>query len=711
MQNQQQGEVSYQNIFKNRDVFLQLQQTIPQTIENLKRAEQTRAMLWMLYQRISQQIEVPAISDFIAQVDCYIDTLLKCLFDVKQVKNTDNIEEEIPVFNSHHINDEESTSESNEDDKFVKNKITLSLKQEVNVFVLEEAMEKTKICIFDVMMDHGQRGLNDNAENERVMEEMIAYFLSANGKLSLLIELLPLIVYFNKNDLMSLPRYDERWRNLYRNSLRYRKLASDAELINRLKVFEKSIYLANSLCYKIYNIENKPLKQFMALVRSAQYFFFNEEARLITVKFQTNPDPKAAILVWDVIEQIKMWEIFVANVIDKIQYHEVIQIDANAYPTITEDMIKSEIESNTIYKRYEQEPVTKRIPQDKDIDTASSNKIQLRVLCAKNLQRRKFGQPLNFPSNNKNLTSTLIEGVKNVFKFSSKLKQNPQQQPKNNENPENEEEEKGNVFYRQPSLKGEREVFDEVIFHIHGGGWISMSSFSHQIYTRRWANLLKDVPIFSIDYKLLPQNKYPAAVADCFQAYCWILFNAEDYYNIKINKIILAGDSAGANMSLGVCLLAHKHGIRQPDGLLLCYPAVNLSTDIYTPSFLTSLFDPIVPHTFLKSCVSMYVSNAEDSKKDPFLSPILFPSEIMKIMPAMRIMVGEDDSLHDDTIRFTEKLVLSGHKNVKTIVYNLMRHGFLNYDYPFGFDSSLAIQDTGIMLAELLDPVNTQVTY
>lgn len=121
-------------------------------------------------------------------------------------------------------------------------------------------MEKTKIFIFDVMMEHGEKGLNSNKENEKIIEEMIAYLLSANGKLSLLIELLPLVVYFNKKDLFSLPRYDDRWRNLYKSSLSFKKLASDSELINKLKVFEKSIYLANSISYKIYNIENKPLK-------------------------------------------------------------------------------------------------------------------------------------------------------------------------------------------------------------------------------------------------------------------------------------------------------------------------------------------------------------------------------------------------------------------------------------------------------------------
>lgn len=148
-------------------------------------------------------------------------------------------------------------------------KHNFELKEDINVFILEEAMEKTKVCIFDIMQEQTYKGLNDNAINEKVIDEMIAYLLSANGKLNLLSELLPLIVFFDKNDIFSLPRYDDRWRKMYENSLRYKKIASDSDLSSRLKVFEKSIYLANSLCYKVYNIENKPLKQFMAIVRSA----------------------------------------------------------------------------------------------------------------------------------------------------------------------------------------------------------------------------------------------------------------------------------------------------------------------------------------------------------------------------------------------------------------------------------------------------------
>ena len=61
-----------------------------------------------------------------------------------------------------------------------------------------------------------------------------------------------------------------------------------------------------------------------------------------------------------------------------------------------------------------------------------------------------------------------------------------------------------------------------VIFHIHGGGFISMSSFVHQTYTRTWSNNL-EVPIVSVDYGKAPEHPYPEGLKDCFEAYMWTL--------------------------------------------------------------------------------------------------------------------------------------------------------------------------------------------
>lgn len=65
-------------------------------------------------------------------------------------------------------------------------------------------------------------------------------------------------------------------------------------------------------------------------------------------------------------------------------------------------------------------------------------------------------------------------------------------------------------------------TIDKLIIHIHGGGFVAMSSSSHQNYTRIWANEL-GVPIFSIDYRLAPKWKFPCALVDCWQVYQWLI--------------------------------------------------------------------------------------------------------------------------------------------------------------------------------------------
>lgn len=74
--------------------------------------------------------------------------------------------------------------------------------------------------------------------------------------------------------------------------------------------------------------------------------------------------------------------------------------------------------------------------------------------------------------------------------------------------------------------------FDKLIIHIHGGGFVAMSSRSHQNYTRVWANAV-DAPIFSIDYRLSPKHSFPAALDDCWQAYLWIVHFSIHYFSKK----------------------------------------------------------------------------------------------------------------------------------------------------------------------------------
>jgi acetyl esterase/lipase len=82
----------------------------------------------------------------------------------------------------------------------------------------------------------------------------------------------------------------------------------------------------------------------------------------------------------------------------------------------------------------------------------------------------------------------------------------------------------GNSFIslRLISPSNDLNQFKNAIFSIHGGGYVAMSSASHEYYLRNWSNEL-NLPIFSVDYSLSPEVKFPIALEECFQAYKWVI--------------------------------------------------------------------------------------------------------------------------------------------------------------------------------------------
>lgn len=127
-------------------------------------------------------------------------------------------------------------------------------------------------------------------------------------------------------------------------------------------------------------------------------------------------------------------------------------------------------------------------------------------------------------------------------------------------------------------------------------------------------------------------------------------------FGLPPKKVILVGDSAGGNLILGVTLRAIHSNFKVPDGLILCYPALNLSLNCFIPSHLISLEDLILPYSFLKMCLSMYAGEA-DPNTDPFLSPILINDNDLKRFPPVRIMIAGKDPLRDDSFKFALRLL------------------------------------------------------
>lgn len=148
-----------------------------------------------------------------------------------------------------------------------------------------------------------------------------------------------------------------------------------------------------------------------------------------------------------------------------------------------------------------------------------------------------------------------------------------------------------------------------LIIHCHGGGFVAQSSRSHEIYLRDWACQLK-VPILSIDYSLAPQAPFPRALEEALYAYCWAINNAR-IMGSTAEKVILVGDSAGANLNIGVAMKCIELGIRPPAGLFLAYVPVLVSV-VPSPSRLLCLMDPLLPFGFMIRCMKAYACPSKD---------------------------------------------------------------------------------------------------
>jgi acetyl esterase/lipase len=239
----------------------------------------------------------------------------------------------------------------------------------------------------------------------------------------------------------------------------------------------------------------------------------------------------------------------------------------------------------------------------------------------------------------------------------------------------------------------------DVVLHFHGGGFVSGSPSSHESYLRTWANTTNAI-VFSVDYSLGPEFKYPVGFNECFFFYHWLV-SQDNALGIKPRKIVLAGDSAGGNLAVAVALKAVEAGIRIPDGVVAAYPALDC-TKSATPSRLVFGNDILVPWYFLEVCLDGYVDSDSKPHSDYALSPLYAPDELISKLPAdMVFMVAGYDPLLDDTIRFLRRL----DRLNKTYIFEVYDcpHGFWNFDALL-IEAERAMYRAGNMIRCMFDP-------
>ena len=116
-----------------------------------------------------------------------------------------------------------------------------------------------------------------------------------------------------------------------------------------------------------------------------------------------------------------------------------------------------------------------------------------------------------------------------------------------------------------------------LLLWFHGGGWVTGNLDTHDQVCRKLSDEA-GVVVVSVDYRLAPEAKFPAAADDCLAAYEWALAHADEV-GADSARIAIGGDSAGGNLAAVVALDARERGLPQPRLQLLVYPVADYELD------------------------------------------------------------------------------------------------------------------------------------
>ena len=227
---------------------------------------------------------------------------------------------------------------------------------------------------------------------------------------------------------------------------------------------------------------------------------------------------------------------------------------------------------------------------------------------------------------------------------------------------------------------------DHRILYIHGGSWISGSAAGYRGLTSRISRAT-GCAVLSIDYRLAPENQFPAGLHDCCDAYQWMLENGPEGKTVA-KKSVICGDSAGGNLALSSTLRLHDVGVSAPDAVVSMSPAVDFTAS--SPSIKTRADrDPIIHPAIFEALQKLYLPEGQDLC-DPYLSPLYGD---LSQFPPLLLQVGDVEVLLDESTRMAAKAKQQG-CDVSLEVWDEMPHVFQGFA-PFLPEANRAIESIG----------------
>ncbi len=208
-----------------------------------------------------------------------------------------------------------------------------------------------------------------------------------------------------------------------------------------------------------------------------------------------------------------------------------------------------------------------------------------------------------------------------------------------------------------------------VLVYFHGGGWTIGDLDTHDVLCRELANASR-CAVVSVDYRMGPEHRFPAAVDDCLAATSWVRRHAEAL-GVDASRLAVGGDSAGGNLAAAVALLARDAGDLPIAWQLLIYPATDMRCvhESHTTNGRGYLLE--------SATIAYYRDNyiADPAHYADWRASPLLHADLAGLPPSLVLTAGFDP-LRDEGRDYADALVAAGNQ-ASYLCFDRQIHGFI----------------------------------
>lgn len=251
----------------------------------------------------------------------------------------------------------------------------------------------------------------------------------------------------------------------------------------------------------------------------------------------------------------------------------------------------------------------------------------------------------------------------------------------------------GPIPMRLFDARAEREAGPVMVF-FHGGGWVIGDLDTHEPFCAEAARQL-DMPVISVDYRLAPENPWPAAPDDCEAAARWIASNPAEM-GVTATGLVIAGDSAGGNLTIITAMALRDEPAEVPViAQFPIYPATEMGED--RPSYKQFSDGHLLTHEGMQWFTAQYAADESHHRASPLV-------ESQEGMPPTIVMTASLDPIRDQGRAYAAALIEAGVPTIYREAKGTI-HGFigLRKAMPSGvLDVTLALKALKSVIEEVV---------